>query len=233
MSQLGLLTVESFVDLLLDLVGVCSFTDYFVMACLRGTQMTEIYNDISAWSDAHADTAAAVLKWIKAYDDIILASTRYIGGDPLEGEPYGYAHFTKDNRAIIVVRNPTIEQRTITIGLDERAGMWPSDKQYVVRTIYPYMETEPEAVRYGSICRQNLYGDEVRVLEILPLDNLPEPIPLGCRYQVVSRNANKTVFRIANPSRLFACSVRLPFGMVSQSQQIHICMSCHHLIGQI
>lgn len=206
------------------------FTDYFVMACLRGTQMTEIYNNISAWSDVHADAAAAVLKWIKAYDDIILASTRYIGGDPLEGEPYGYAHFTKDNRAIIVVRNPTIEQRTITIGLDERAGMWPSDKQYVVRTIYPYMETEPEAVRYGSICRQNLYGDEVRVLEILPLDNLPEPIPLGCRYQVVSRNANKTVFRIANPSktvRLFSPAAIRNGKPIAANPHLYVVSSSH------
>ena len=111
------------------------FTDYLVPAWLRGSQMAEIGNNISAWDDAHADAAVAVLKWMKANDDVILASTRYIGGDPLRGEPYGYAHFTKENRGIIVVRNPTIEHRVIEIPFDEAAGMWPGEKEYVVRMV--------------------------------------------------------------------------------------------------
>jgi len=172
------------------------FTDYFLTACLRGTQMIEIYNNISAWSDAHADAAAAVLKWMKAHDDVILASTRYIGGDPLAGEPYGYAHFAKDGRGIIVVRNPSIELRKMTIPLGETAGMWPGEKAHVVRVVYPFTMALTETVRYGSTCEQSLWGHEARVLEVWPIDALPEPMPIGCRYTVARREPGKTTFRL-------------------------------------
>jgi hypothetical protein len=180
------------------------FTDYLVTAWLRGSQMAEIGNNISAWDDAHADAAVAVLKWMKANDDVILASTRYIGGDPFRGEPYGYAHFTRENRGIIIVRNPTIEQREIEIPFDETAGMWPGEKEYVVRGVYPFTCTFPEVVRYGSRFKLGLDGHEVCVLEIWPLDALPEPMPICCcRYQVVEREPGTTTFRFAErPERL-------------------------------
>ena len=178
------------------------FTDYYVTACLRGTQMTEVYNNIAAWDDAHADAAAAVLKWMVANDDVLLASSRYIGGDPLAGEPYGYAHFTKTGRGIVVVRNPTIEPRTMEIPLDETAGTWPGEKEHVVRVVYPFTRVLPETVRYGSTCRQQLDSHEVRVLEVWPIDALPEPMPIGCRHQVAAREPGKTTFRLgAMPAR--------------------------------
>jgi len=123
------------------------FTDYYVTACLRGTQMTEVYNNISAWDDAHADAAAAVLKWMVANDDVLLASARFIGGDPLAGEPYGYAHFTREGRGIIVIRNPALEPRTFDVPFDETAGMWPGEKEHVVRIVYPFTLALPEPAR--------------------------------------------------------------------------------------
>jgi hypothetical protein len=172
------------------------FTDYLVTACLRGTQMIEIYNNIAAWSDAHADAAADILKWMKAHDDVLLASTRYLGGDPLAGQPYGYAHFTKQNRGILVVRNPALESRTLEIPFDESVGMWPGEKQYAVRIVYPYTKVLPETVRYGSKCSQRLLGHEAIVLEVWPLCALPEPMPVGRRYQVTARESGKTTFRL-------------------------------------
>ena len=173
------------------------FTDYFLTAGLRGTQMTEIYNNISAWSDEHADAAVAILKWMKANDDVILASTRYLGGDPLRGEPYGYAHFTRDNRGILVVRNPDLQPHSITVALDESTGMWPDEKEYVVRRVYPSTLVLSETVKYGSKCEQSLSGHEVCVFEVWPTDALPEPMPVGCRYQVAAREKSKTTFRLA------------------------------------
>jgi len=189
------------------------FTDYYVTACLRGTQMTEVYNNISAWDDAHADAAAAVLKWMVANDGVLLASTRYVGGDPLAGEPYGYAHFTKAGRAIVVIRNPTIEPRTMNVPFDETAGMWPGEKQHVVRIVYPFTMVLPETVSYGSARRQQLDSHEVRVLEIWPIDALPEPMPIGCRHQVIGREQAKTTFRLgALPEKLEVVSPVPPTG---------------------
>jgi len=188
-------------------------TDYYVTACLRGTQMTEIYNNIAAWDDAQADAVVAVLKWMKAHDDVILASTRYFGGDPLRGQPYGYAHFSGENRGIILIRNPHIRPQTITIPLDETTGMWPGKKQYVVRTVYPFTIVRAETVRYGSKCPQRLHGHEARVLEIWPLDALPEPMPIGCRYQVAARRPQRTTFRLgAIPEKLELFSPLAPAG---------------------
>jgi hypothetical protein len=183
------------------------FTDYFLTACLRGTQMIEVYNNISAWSEAHADAAAAVLKWMKAHDEILLASTRYLGGDPLAGEPYGYAHFTRENRGIIVVRNPSLEPRTIRIPFDETAGMWPADRRYVLRIVYPFQMALPQVVAYGSKYEQQLLGQEVVVLEVWPADALPEPMPIGRRYTVTTRQSGKTCFRLepaAGPLHVFS-----------------------------
>ena len=177
------------------------FTDYFLTAAMRGTQMTEIYNNIAAWSDAHADAAVAILKWMKAHDDVLLASTRYFGGDPLAGETYGYAHFTRDGRGLVVVRNPTIGARQVEIPLDETAGMWPDGRQYVARVVYPFTMVLPQSFRYGDKCPQELGGDETRVLEFWPQDRLPEPMPVGCRYQVVARQTQKTTFRVAGAAR--------------------------------
>jgi len=169
---------------------------------LRGTQMTEIYNNISAWSGAHADAAVAVLKWMRDNDPVILASTRYFGGAPLRGEPYGYAHFTEANRGVIMARNPEIGPRGITIPFDETTGVWPGDKEYVVRIVYPYTLVLPKTVRYGDRFEDRLNGHEVRVYEIWPIDALPEPMPVGCRYQVTARDAEKTVFRLETVPKL-------------------------------
>ena len=165
------------------------FTDYFIVACLRGTQMTEIYNNISAWTDAHADAAAAVLKWAKAHDDVIMASTRTIGGDPLKGEPYGYAHFARDNRAVLVVRNPDLLPHTLTIPFDETAGMWPTDKDYAVRIVYPHTRTLPDRVRYGSKLTLDLLSHEVQVLEVAPPGALPPAAPRPQRRPLRSATA--------------------------------------------
>jgi len=152
------------------------FTDYFIVACLRGTQMTEIYNNIAAWSGAHADAAAAVLKWAKAHDDVLMAATRFIGGDPLKGEPYGYAHFARDGRGILVVRNPDLEPHAVTIPFDETAGMWPGDNEHVVRVVYPHVARLPARVRYGSKLTVDLLSHEVQVLEVWPQDAVPAAV---------------------------------------------------------
>jgi hypothetical protein len=177
------------------------FTDYFLLAALRGTQMTEIYNNIAAWSPAHAEAAADVLRWMKAHDDVILASTRYFGGDPLQAMPYGYAHFDRRNHGVIALRNPSVEPRGITVPFDEQTGMWPAGREYIVRVVYPYTQVLPERARYGDIVHQELGADEVRVLEVWPLDALPEPMPVGCRYRVASREPGSTTFRLAANDR--------------------------------
>ena len=172
------------------------FADYFLTACLRGTQMIEVYNNISAWSEAHADAAAAILKWMKAHDDVLLASTRYFGGDPLASEPYGYAHFARNNRGILVIRNPSLQSRTIRIPFDESIGMWPGDNRCVLRIVYPFTFVMPQAVGYGSTHEQKLAGHEVLVFEVWPGDALPEPMPIARRYQVTARQAGKTSFQL-------------------------------------
>ena len=153
------------------------FSDYFLTACLRGTQMIEIYNNISAWSEAHADAAAAILKWMKAHDDVLLASTRYFGGDPLAARRMAMPISPGKTAESSWFATLPWRRGLIEIPLDESMGMWPGEKPYAVRIVYPYTMVLPETVRYGSKFSQPLWGHEVLVLEVWPLDALPEPMP--------------------------------------------------------
>jgi hypothetical protein len=79
--------------------------------------------------------------------------------------------------------------------------MWPGNQQYVARVVYPFTMVLPGTFRYGDKCRQQLGGEEARVLEFWPQGMLPEPMPVGCRYQVLARQPEKTTFRLAGSPR--------------------------------
>ncbi len=86
-SLCAFVVVRAMIQPISDLVKQAEkFVKFEELRKERG-QMIEVYNNISAWSEAHADAAAAILKWVKAHDDVLLASTRYFGSDPLAAEP--------------------------------------------------------------------------------------------------------------------------------------------------
>ena len=57
---------------------VRAVADHFVTAASRGGQAFEVHSNISAWSKDHYDAVAAILCWMRANDDVLLAHSRFI-----------------------------------------------------------------------------------------------------------------------------------------------------------
>lgn len=144
------------------------FTDYVIMSYLRGSQMTEVYLNIAALTDQHRDALASVMNWAAANDEVLLAGTRFIGGDPLAGDVYGYAHFAPDGRGLVAVRNPHVEPADFDLALDESSGTPTDAKGLSAKVIYPYHFAFPQRLASGAALSLRLQGHQTLVLKMRP-----------------------------------------------------------------
>jgi hypothetical protein len=74
------------------------------IAAASGTQMQEFFVTPSLMTPETWDAAAEAIAWARAHADV-LVDTHGIGGDPGEGEVYGYAAWSR-RKGIVVLRNP-------------------------------------------------------------------------------------------------------------------------------
>ena len=153
-----------------------------VLYVLRGSFLRELYVPPASLTDEYKDVLAGVLRWSQSavVNEVVLADTRQVLGDPDQLQTYGYAHFTPQNRGIVVLRNPSIETQQAELALDEAAGMRPDSRRYQAHAIYPYRRVFTSDVLYGGPLEIELDGLEVLVLEILPSDEAGV-WPVGCR----------------------------------------------------
>jgi len=154
-----------------------------IMNFSRGSMLTELYVSPGILTDGEWDALGQILVWARENSNVLLADTRFIGGDPGLGQPYGYAHFA-DNLGIITVRNPSIEPREVSIVLDRSAGLEPTGARLQARVIFPYNTMVAGAFRYGDTLELDVQGYQVVVMALGPipdLDRFPE-LPQGVRY---------------------------------------------------
>ncbi len=144
------------------------FAGHMLMGYLRGSQMTEIGINIASLTDEHRDVLASIMNWAARHDDVLLASTRFLGGDPLQGEAYGYAHFAKDGRGIIGVKNPHVLPQQLEFKLGEECGLRPTNDRYSLRIVYPYRSGLGRGLAWGASVKVALEGHEVLVIEAAP-----------------------------------------------------------------
>ncbi|MFH1264253.1 MAG: enterotoxin [Planctomycetota bacterium] len=78
--------------------------DEIRMAFGSGTQLLELYLTPQMMKPEGWDALADCAKWARANGDV-LVDVHWIGGDPGEGEPYGYAAWSP-RKGILVLRNP-------------------------------------------------------------------------------------------------------------------------------
>jgi len=76
---------------------------YILMYFARGTTMWELYFTPELLADPEWAFVAKTMKWARANNDVLTASTRLILGNVIKEEPYGYAH-TKGDRCIAFIR---------------------------------------------------------------------------------------------------------------------------------
>jgi hypothetical protein len=80
-----------------------------------GTDCQELYITPSLMKPEHWDALAEAAKWSRANADV-LVDTHWIGGDPAEGQIYGWASWTK-RKGILSFRNPTDKPGRIAIDI--------------------------------------------------------------------------------------------------------------------
>jgi len=83
--------------------------DYFG----TGTQLQEMYVTPALLSDDNWNTLAEAANWSRR-NALVLSDTHWVGGDPRELEPYGWAAW-RDGRATLTLRNPSDEPCEMTI----------------------------------------------------------------------------------------------------------------------
>ncbi len=87
--------------------------DYFG----TGTQLQEMYITPSLLSDENWNDLAQAAIWSRSNADT-LVDTHWIGGDPLELEPYGWASWSP-RKGILVLRNPSDRPQSMEVDVGE------------------------------------------------------------------------------------------------------------------
>jgi len=133
----------------------------------RGCRLLTLYINPKYFDDDR-DWAflASVLKWAR-HNAATLAQTKLVGGDPLEREWYGYAHFAGP-RGIICLRNPFIEPQRVSLRLDESLGWSRGDAagSVVAAAVYPRHEVLKAGLAYGDALALTLQGYETMLVQV-------------------------------------------------------------------
>jgi hypothetical protein len=82
-----------------------------------GTNLQELHIDPSLTTEKTWDVLAESAKWSRSNADV-LADTHWVGGDPEQGEIYGWASWSK-RKGILALRNPSDQPSQITLDIAE------------------------------------------------------------------------------------------------------------------
>lgn len=182
-----------------------TFLDAIVMGYLRGSQVEEMWHHIPNLSETYRNPYAQIILWARERQDILLANTTPVGGDPMKYRVYGYSHFREDNRGVIGLYNPAHwKDQTARVRLDEKAHFFRSGRPHAIEIAYPFRQRLPGTYRYGDTVSVPVAGGEVLVLEIAPVSR-PNP-KAGCTG-------------LAAESRPFVRNARTEQGTASQASR--------------
>ena len=159
-AQLG--TATKMTDDVDDLI------DEMRMAFGGGTQLAELYVTPQMMQPKAWDALAECVRWSRENADV-LVDAHWIGGDPGEGQAYGYAGWSP-RKGILVLRNPADVRSTLAvdaaIAFELPAG---AAGQFSLRSRWSRPGTRlPSQLQAGQTHRFQLEPFEILVLEALP-----------------------------------------------------------------
>lgn len=133
-----------------------------------GTQLQELYVRPQLLTPEMWDVLAEGARWSAKNADI-LVDVHWVGGDPGEGEPYGFAAW-QPRGGMLALRNPAAEPRVIEIDV-AHAFELPPDAPETYRLISPWKDAEGSLieVRAGAPHRFELEPFEVLVFDAAPV----------------------------------------------------------------
>jgi len=102
-----------------------------------GTKLQELYITPDLMTPESWKQLAEAAKWANEYDDI-LTDTHWVGGDPDNLNPYGWAAWT-ENGAVLTLRNPDDKAKEITIDVAKVFEL-PAKAQTYYKLKSPYAD---------------------------------------------------------------------------------------------
>jgi hypothetical protein len=140
--------------------------DYFG----TGTQLQEMYITPSSLSQSDWDNLAEAANWSRTNADV-LVDTHWIGGDPAQMEPYGWASWSP-RKAILALRNPSDKSQDFAIDI-AKAFELPAgaDRKYVAHSPWQADAKAPATTLQPG----QVHTFELKPFEVLVLDAIPSP----------------------------------------------------------
>ncbi len=132
-----------------------------------GTQTYELYMTPRMMQPAGWDALAEAARWARNHGDV-LVDVHWIGGDPGEGKPYGYASWSP-RKGILALRNPSETESEIAIDpavafeLPAKAA-----SRYVLRSPWKKESGPEQVLEAGTAASIRLAPLETLVLEAAP-----------------------------------------------------------------
>jgi len=147
---------------------VDDLVDEIRMAFGSGTQLLELYLTPQMMKPEGWDALAECAKWSRDNADV-LVDVHWIGGDPGEGRPYGYASWSP-RKGILVLRNPTETAAQMKLDLASALEL-PADapSSYSLTSRWSTAKRAPQlTLEAGQGHAFELAPFEVLVLEAVP-----------------------------------------------------------------
>ncbi len=170
-----------------------NWQDNTVMYFSRGVMMWELYISPEMLSTAEWDFMAAMMKWSKANEDLLM-NTRFIGGNPYEREVYGYFHEGAD-QSILIVRNPFVRTRKISFTTDELFRV-NKNGSYAAEQLYPLEYIHSSLFSGQNTLNLTLAGYEVKVLRLTAAGNERVPSLAGVPLNKLGPDGNKMTIEL-------------------------------------
>ena len=143
---------------------IADIHDFFA----SGTNCQELYITPSLMQPTHWDALAEAAKWSRENADV-LVDTHWIGGNPAEGEIYGWAAWTK-RKGILSLRNPSDKPGQIEIDI-QKAFELPKGAPQKYSLKNPWRQNADKATIVLSAGEP--YTFDLEPFEVLVFDALP------------------------------------------------------------
>jgi hypothetical protein len=143
-----------------------AFRKYLFMHLSRGTGFLELYIRPKVLSQDDWDVLSEGVSWARKVFPAFKRVHMH-GGNPRNGEVYGYSAWTK-TFGYISIHNPGTEPRSYSVKLDREAGLVPGSGPFVVSSPIEGSTTGLAAsYQLGDALQVNLQPGEIRILNFV------------------------------------------------------------------
>jgi hypothetical protein len=128
------------------------FVDMVLMSYMNGALLFENYLNLPELTDAEYSAIGHIVEWIK--NSIPVDTKSYmVGKDPFKGQTYGYWHRVSSSKGYVIVRNPTVFPKKISL-------TFKPDSSVRIRRLYPQSKSWEKNASF------RLNDDEVALYEV-------------------------------------------------------------------